>query len=690
MAVDAHAASLGVRPGMAVAHAQAMVPDLRIEEAQPEQDAAALQRLAAWCLRQFSPLAAACPPDGIWIDVTGCAHLFADAGSCRHGEAGERDDSAGRWTHSAVEGVRNVAADTRDGVPGKPGGSAKGAHDTARNTQGGSTDNPGHVATEAVHAGAADIRDWSPGKPGDAEAVQGTASFTQTDKQEGTTGVHGAASARDGEAGLLRALTTCLANAGIASRAAIAETPGAAYALARYGQPASRPALNHHCLNQHRLNQHRLNHHRLTRLSPPCSTRDRSTSSHPTPALATPTLATLGRPISAHPHLAQPSPARSASTNLPPGRPTPASGRPENAPIPCAPDAWVIAPPGTTKAALFHLPVAGLRLAEETVLALRTLGFDTIGQLMAAPRAPLAKRFGADVLRRLDQATGAVFEPIEPAASPETPRTRQGFPEPISTPDDLARAAALLTDRLCEKLAQKGLGASRLDLVFQRIDGAQQAIRIGTAAATRDPAHLTRLLAAQIETIDPGFGIENVMLAAPLTARLGARQTLSELCAMPHSPDLAGLIDTLSNRLGAGPLGEARLFRAVPVQSDVPERSVRALPPLAPAEGADWPDRLPRPTRLFTPPRRIEAVALLPDRAPAAFTWARRVRRVRRADGPERIFGEWWREEGETWAVRDYFAVEDDAGQRFWLFRRGDGECAATGDLQWFLHGVFG
>ncbi len=554
MAVDAHAASLGVRPGMAVAHAQAMVPGLRIEEAQPEQDAAALHRLAAWCLRQFSPLAAAYPPDGIWIDVTGCTHLFAGAGNGRNDTAGARDDSANRWK-SATKGIRAVA-DTRDGSTGKPTNGAK--------------------------------------------AVHRTASDTQADEPEGTTGVHAAAGTWDGEAGLLHALTTYLANAGIASRAAIAETPGAAYALARYGQPASRPAL---------------------------------------------------------PHLA---------------------------PAP------IIAPPGCTKAALASLPVAGLRLAEETVLALRTLGFDTIGQLMAAPRAPLAKRFGADVLRRLDQAIGAAFEPIEPAASPETPRTRQGFPEPISTPEDLARAAALLTDRLCEKLAQKGLGASRLDLVFQRVDGAQQAIRIGTAAATRDPGHLTRLLAAQIETIDPGFGIESVMLAAPLTARLDARQTLSELCATRHSPDLADLVDTLFNRLGTGPLGEARLFRVAPVQSDVPERSVRALPPLAPAEGADWPDRLPRPARLFTPPRRIEAVALLPDRAPAAFTWGRRVRRVRRADGPERIFGEWWREEGETWAVRDYFAVEDEAGQRFWLFRRGDGECTATGDLQWFLHGVFG
>jgi protein ImuB len=72
------------------------------------------------------------------------------------------------------------------------------------------------------------------------------------------------------------------------------------------------------------------------------------------------------------------------------------------------------------------------------------------------------------------------------------------------------------------------------------------------------------------------------------------------------------------------------------------------------------------------------------------FVWRRRPHRIRRADGPERIFGEWWKDAAETWAVRDYFQVEDESGQRFWLFRRGDGEQETTGDLRWFLHGAFG
>jgi protein ImuB len=62
---------------------------------------------------------------------------------------------------------------------------------------------------------------------------------------------------------------------------------------------------------------------------------------------------------------------------------------------------------------------------------------------------------------------------------------------------------------------------------------------------------------------------------------------------------------------------------------------------------------------------------------------------VARADGPERIFGEWWKADTEKNAVRDYFQVEDDAGERYWLFRAGDGEDQKTGSQKWFLHGVF-
>ena len=75
VAVDAVAAGLGLRPGMKLAQARALVPGLSVHDADPAGDAAALNRLAEWCLR-YAPLAAADPPDGLWIDVTGSTHLY--------------------------------------------------------------------------------------------------------------------------------------------------------------------------------------------------------------------------------------------------------------------------------------------------------------------------------------------------------------------------------------------------------------------------------------------------------------------------------------------------------------------------------------------------------------------------------------------------------------------------------------
>jgi len=147
---------------------------------------------------------------------------------------------------------------------------------------------------------------------------------------------------------------------------------------------------------------------------------------------------------------------------------------------------------------------------------------------------------------------------------------------------------------------------------------------------------------------------------------------------------IAALVDRIENRLGPG-----SVWRAASVESDVPERSVAAVPAIGDAPATTWPLTLPRPVRLLDPPQPVEAIALLPDQPPVAFTWRRKRHRVCRADGPERVHGEWWRRSAEVAAVRDYFAVEDEDGCRFWLFRRGDGADPATGDLRWFLHGLF-
>src|SRR5215208_4679665 len=206
VAADKAAQALGLRAGLTVAHAQALVPELHVAESTPEADDEGLTRLATWCMR-YSPLVAADRPNGVWIEAAGSAHLFG------------------------------------------------------------------------------------------------------------------------GEEALLQDLTRRLRRAGVDARAAIADTPGAAWAVARH-----------------------------------------------------------------------------------------------------ASERMIV--PGGMAAAIAELPVAALRLPTETVDALQRLGVERIGQLAAMPNAPLTRRFGPDVRRRLDQALGHAAEPFDALMPPDIIRRRLAFRQP--------------------------------------------------------------------------------------------------------------------------------------------------------------------------------------------------------------------------------------------------------------------
>jgi protein ImuB len=346
-------------------------------------------------------------------------------------------------------------------------------------------------------------------------------------------------------------------------------------------------------------------------------------------------------------------------------------------------DVTIVAP-DRCRQAVALLPPGCLRIDPARVASLLGLGFETVGDLLAQPRAPLVLRFGQDLGRRLDQALGLTAEVIDPVRPVDVVEVRQSFAEPIGAADTIKKYLAKLSAGLCLNLEKLGLGARRLDLICHRVDSQFQAVRVGTAMPIRDAKRISRLLCDKIETIDPGYGIEMMTLAVTHAEPLHPKQQLSSLVD-DASPDVSDLVDLLVNRLG-----DERLYRMAPAQSDVPERSVCRVPAMAPDTGTTWPSHWPRPSRLLPEPERIETLALLPDNPPVMFTWRGIRRRVQRADGPERIHAEWWKRDAELVAVRDYFRVEDEAGERYWIYRAGDGVDPATGSHRWFLHGVFG
>ena len=458
LAVDPAAAAAGLRPGQALADAQASVPDLALHPANPGGDAQALRTLALWA-RRYTPLTALDPPDGLLLDITGCAHLLG------------------------------------------------------------------------------------------------------------------------GEAALLRDALARLCRAGIAARGAVAGAAATSGALAR---------------------------------------------------------------------------ARGDNPVVVSGIEAAVAG-----PLPLGP---------------------ALRLPRPLLEDLQRLGLRRVHDLLELPRAPLARRFGRDLLDRLDAVAGRQRTALQPVIPPPDLSVVQDLLEPIITRAGIDAVLDRLLDDFCRGLHQAGLGARQIALLAWRVDGVVQEVAIGTGLAMREPRHLRRLFAERLERLEPGLGFERLALEAratdPMAAGTQAGLGLDDRRdAALAARDLTQLLDRLGQRL--------RVQRIGPVASHWPEHSVAAQDPqeLVPAMPLGWAAQ-PWPVLLLRQPQPMEAT-MAPCRAgpPAVLRWQGRGQPIHRAEGPQRLEPEWWRARPGL-QRRDYYRVELASGVRLWICRSGPPEAP-----QWLLHG---
>lgn len=480
--VDARASALGLRLAMSLADARAIQPNLAAIEAEPEEDARALDHIAAWCER-FTPVVVVDAPDGLFLDITGCGHLFGD-------ETKLRDE-----------------------------------------------------------------------------------------------------------------IVTRLAAQDFAARAALAATPGAAWALARYGQ-MKKPA-------------------------------------------ASTLRAALEQSL------------KRQDDDL----------------------AQTLAP----------LPVEALRLEEASAALLRRLGLKTIGQLMDAPRSSFTARAGERAMLRLDQALGRSPEALSPRRPSPPVFALRRFLEPLFSVETILIATEHLCQDIVAKLDVRGAGARRCVLHLFGVDGRDRTIEIGVSRPEREVKALLRLFREKLdraaENLDAEFGIEAARLDVTQLQRLESapRALVTAEESQASGESIAALVDILSARLGP-----KRVLR--PKMNDVhqPQKAGAwrsALESAAKETNAPPPPRdgVPRrPLTLFSSAQPIEAIATVPDGPPIRFRWRRVLREVVRAEGPERISGDWL---GGA-PTRDYYRVEDKDGRRYWLFREG---LYGEGDEppRWFVQGLF-
>lgn len=334
--------------------------------------------------------------------------------------------------------------------------------------------------------------------------------------------------------------------------------------------------------------------------------------------------------------------------------------------------------PAKQSQAIAGLPPAALRLESEILERLQKLGFRTIGPLLSMPASTLRRRFGTNLLTRLDQALGKLNEVLVPIVPPVPYVERLPCLEPVRTKVAIEIAIEKLLAALCLRLQAEGKGLRKAVMKCIRIDGRTVQASITTNRGSHSVSHLSKLFGLQIAKIEPALGIELFLLEASKVEDLETVQ--EQIWAVDR-----GLADTalaeLLDRV-AGKIGAEAIQRYLPAEHYWPECSVKVAASLTEEPETAWPKQM-RPIRLLNNPEAIEVMALVPDNPPKTFIYKGKRHQIVKADGPERIGREWWRDGGQH---RDYFVVEDSEGQRYWVFRSGhyDG-----GDARWYLHGYF-
>ena len=361
-----------------------------------------------------------------------------------------------------------------------------------------------------------------------------------------------------------------------------------------------------------------------------------------------------------------------------------------------------VVPAGAESEVLAGLPVEALRLDEGTAGALCEVGIEQIGHVFGLPRAELAERFGADLLRRLDQATGEAAEAIDPLHVVDPPSVARTLAGPTTRLETIMLVVRELVSELAQQLQQRESGARRIDLELGCIDAAPVRRTVLLSRPSRDCKHLWSLLRPKVESAHLGFGVERVVLAAPRIGRLRHEQveqwlTGSGDCRLDR--DFGELLDTLSGRLGSD-----RVTRVEPAETHIPERAFLHRPAGETARRQVSPARVTgadRPSLLLARPEPIEAMALTPDGPPSWLRWRGCEHTIVASFGPERVGCEWWKgrsdeatkrrsDEGgrrSDEATRDYFKVQDERGRWLWVYRTR-GSPGATS--RWFVHGEWG
>lgn len=342
---------------------------------------------------------------------------------------------------------------------------------------------------------------------------------------------------------------------------------------------------------------------------------------------------------------------------------------------------------------------------------LRELGVRRLLDLALWPPAALVNRLGPGAEALLVYLRGGRPRPLRPYVPVEPLVERIGFEGRVESASGLLFSLRPLSERICSRLAGRGLVASRIALELETerpgvdLDEARTDWERAPERTTRLVLPLVRPTAQSRVLVElwreklNGFQLPAPVIAVGLLIEQTARRLGQlELGERPRTGELLdSVLVRLRSRLGEGAVAGMREaprwgpealtcpapfeppaardpgWSAVPRATGPP--SVVAAPEVGDEDGV-FADLPLRPTRLFHP-ELLEMERSREGSFPSAFFWRGRRHRVIACSMPERLSGDWW----EPTGLREYVILVLGDGARVWAFRDESGG--------WWLHGVF-
>lgn len=309
-----------------------------------------------------------------------------------------------------------------------------------------------------------------------------------------------------------------------------------------------------------------------------------------------------------------------------------------------------------TRQAMYRLPSAALTTDPRLQRRLGRAGIRRVADLLRLPRQGLARRYGPDLLRTLDQALGREAEVIPAVNDPRHFSQSLDLPEPEHRVASLLAAADHLLTALIQALRTQDAAINRLDLQLYHASSPASLLRLAISQAGRDQALLKRQLALHLEAL--------ILPEPVLSLRLDAPQLLDyhgetdDWLQSKQEAEWRATLDIWHARLGP------QCVRNLQANADHRPEHAWSLSPLTENTRSNWQPAAPRPYWLLPTPQ-----ALSPQQR----------QHLQTLSGPERIEQGWW---DQADICRDYYVMQALSGARLWVYQDRRHQ-------DWWLHGYF-